>query len=97
MNPRSQVAMPRKKGTKTVPVEIRRAMYAISVVGVRNCDIALHYLVHRSTVSHIIRQQSVMKKKCIKKRGCNANYLREDYVCFRSIFLSTVLSLCILY
>ena len=54
--------MLRKKGAKTVPVAIREPMYAMSVLGVRNCDIALPYHVHCSTVSHIIRQQRLAKK-----------------------------------
>ena len=96
MNPRTEVTMPRKKGAKTVLVAMREAMYAMSLLGVRNCEIALHHHVHRSTVSHIIRQQRITKKTCIKKRGCKRKsserglHLFHRYVrdyCFEPLYI----------
>ena len=79
--PKAEAAMPRKGGAKCIFKDLCKTIYDMSIVGVRNKDIAEHYKMSRSTISSVISRlknanTGGMKKKMGRKRKLSERGVR---------------------
>ena len=61
--PEPEAVMGRQVGSKQLSHEVRTSILDMYDVGVKQCDIAEYYKLHRSTVSKIIRRRRIQKSE----------------------------------
>ncbi len=66
--PETEVDMGRPKGAKQASDERRNMILDMNDIGVRQCDIARHYKIPRSTVCNIIRRGRFTKTTETRRR-----------------------------
>ncbi len=98
-NPNPEATMPRKTGAKSIPKDVCKTIYAMSVVGVRNKDIAYHYSMTAPTVLNIIygfkkRNKTTKMKNMERKHKLTDRGMRvlQRYIlanCFEPLYVTT--------
>ena len=98
-NPKTKVAMARKKGAKYVPKHKCKTIYEMCCVGVKSCLVTENYKILKSTVSSIIGLFERASKTKInrKTRSSPKNCPDEVWGCYVNNFWITASTHCIYY